>query len=222
MRRPPGRRAGHGRPLSPGQAPGRQVQLTSACRWHAACPQREQALGGHEARGGPHRDTKRLHRGCSGRPGTTGHALPLGLSVLNSPAPQWWGQGHTQHWRQEPEAWVVPGAACSGQLEDHGQPHQREHRWVPLAIPRPHGTRAFGLRTSLTTQWWPSAWGRGWHLPVAERRSSDVLLLSRLVVHRVHCRDGADDGLQGGRTVRPCGTQTRPRPGSPRSHRVST
>lgn len=45
--------------------------------------------------------------------------------------------------------------------------------------------------------------GNGWELssgrlPVAERRSSDVLLLSSLIIHCINCRNSTDDSLQEG------------------------
>lgn len=56
-----------------------------------------------------------------------------------------------------------------------------------------------------------NGWGKALSsLPVAQQRSSDVLLLSRLVIYLVHRRNRADDGLQEGTgqyQVRPLGAK---------------
>lgn len=123
-------------------------------------------------------------------------------------------------------AWARLGSssACSEQLADvpeDGAP-ERWLPWVPLAAPGRGLPRMFsrgrfvrpghldgvsatgsprpGARHRDREHFWTHCrWfgsGAPSSLPVAEGRSSEVLLLSRLVIHSVHRRDGADDGLQ--------------------------
>lgn len=110
------------------------------------------------------------------------------------PRPDWLA-GNVHHWlRWVPPA--TPGQAlpCISTVRD-SFPRREPEPACQQEGPGHGRQRTRALPDSLP----PVGGGAPSSLPVAERRSSEVLGLGRLVIHGVHRSDRTDDGLQEGR-----------------------